>query len=120
MWTYHQTSGELLHDGVHVAQGYSGNGAGKNNPAMQEQHDIGPIPQGRYHIGPRHDTPTHGPCVMTLVAEPGTNAFGRCGFLIHGDSIQAPGTASHGCIILSRTIRERIGASGDSRLEVLA
>src|ERR1035438_5538324 len=42
------------------------------------------------------------PCnaVQALTPESGTNTFGREGFLIHGDSVQNPGTASHGCIIL--------------------
>jgi hypothetical protein len=45
--------------------------------------------------------------------------FGRSGFLIHGDSIIRPGTASRGCIILAREIREQIAASGDADLEVV-
>lgn len=40
-------------------------------------------------------------------------------FRIHGDSIRAPGTASHGCIILPRAIRDRIWASGDRALQVV-
>lgn len=119
MWTYHQQSGELLHDGAPAGFGYSGSGLGKNNPAMQDQPSVGPIPRGRYTIGKRHDTPTHGPCVMVLTPAPGTDTFGRDGFLIHGDSKQVPGTASLGCIILSRTIRDQIGGSGDTELEVL-
>lgn len=44
--------------------------------------------------------------------------FGREGFLIHGDSIVHMGQASHGCIILPRSIREQIAASGDDEIEV--
>lgn len=43
---------------------------------------------------------------------------GRSGFLIHGDSIAHTGQASHGCIILPRSVREQIAASGDDELEV--
>jgi hypothetical protein len=46
--------------------------------------------------------------------------FGRTGFLIHGDSLQHPGRASNGCIILPRPIRDRIAASGDDQLTVVA
>ncbi len=46
MWTYAQKTGSLLQDGQAVATGYSGFDEGKNNPAMQAIHDVGPIPQG--------------------------------------------------------------------------
>jgi hypothetical protein len=46
--------------------------------------------------------------------------FGRDGFLIHGDSVEHPGTASHGCIIMSRAIREAIAQSDDHELNVVA
>jgi hypothetical protein len=45
---------------------------------------------------------------------------GRDNFLIHGDSIAAPGTASHGCIILNRLARERIDAARVGPLVVVA
>jgi hypothetical protein len=38
----------------------------------------------------------------------GHEAHGRTEFLIHGDSVDAPGTASEGCIILSPAIRKKI------------
>ncbi len=46
MWTYCQKTGELLQNGVLVATGYSGQGNGRNNPDLQEDHDVGPIPRG--------------------------------------------------------------------------
>jgi hypothetical protein len=46
--------------------------------------------------------------------------FGRFGFFIHGDSILNPGWASDGCVILGRMVRQRIAASGDPLLEVVA
>jgi hypothetical protein len=61
-WTYAQKSGELQQDGKPAATGYSGAGAGKNNPAMQNLHDVGPIPQGDWKIaGPPIDTPITDP-----------------------------------------------------------
>ncbi|MGD0773196.1 MAG: tlde1 domain-containing protein [Candidatus Solibacter sp.] len=120
MWTYDQLSGALGKDGQQVATGgYSGFGQGKNNPDMENVPDVGPIPRGIYDIGPIHDTTTHGPHVMALTPEPGTDTLGRDGFLIHGDSVENPGTASHGCIILPRTVRDQISASGDTQIQVV-
>ena len=120
MWTYHQSTGRLSRDCADVATGYSGLDAGKNNPAMQEVHDVGPLPQGLYVIGHPVDTATHGPFVLPLTPDPGNTMFGRTGFLIHGDSLQHPGRASNGCIILPRPIREQIAASDDDELTVTA
>jgi hypothetical protein len=121
MWTYAQKTGALQQDGKAVGQGYSGADSGKNNPAMQAIHDVGPIPQGDWTIsGPPKNTPEHGPFVLTLQPAAGTQTFGRTGFLMHGDSIKAPGTASKGCIIMARDVREQVWNSGDRDLEVVA
>jgi hypothetical protein len=119
MWTYNQVDGTLLHDGEQAGEGYSGFADGKNNPEMQNVHDVGPIPVGTYQIGEPHDTTTHGPHVMALTPVAPTDTFGRDGFLIHGDSIAAPGTASHGCIIMPRNVRDAISTSGDTDLRVV-
>jgi hypothetical protein len=123
MWTYAQGGGELSRDGMHVATGYSGFGEGKNNPALQGVPDVGPIPRGYYLIGaPEHVTTAgpHGPFVLRLVPDVDTRTAGRAGFLMHGDSIEHPGAASHGCIIMPRAVRELVAASGDRRLRVVA
>src|SRR5579863_3670226 len=87
MWTYAQKSGDLLQDGHRIATGYSGIDNGKNNPAMQAVHNLGPIPQGSWTIvGPPVNTHDHGPYVLRLNPLPDTNTFGRGGFLLHGDS----------------------------------
>jgi hypothetical protein len=117
-WTYSQSSGSLHHDGQLIAVGYSGHDVGKNNPALQSTPNVGPIPQGRYSIGEPHDSPKVGPFALPVEAMPGTNTFGRSAFLIHGDSIVHPGTASEGCIILLRDVRNRIAASDDRVLVV--
>jgi hypothetical protein len=116
-WSYDQSSGELRHDGVFEGTGYSGTGVGRNRPEAQRIHNTGPIPQGRYKIGPSHDHPHLGPCVMNLEPEPGTDTFGRSAFRVHGDN--ARHDASEGCIILGPSIRKLIAASGDHELEVL-
>jgi Protein of unknown function (DUF2778) len=120
MWTYAQKTGALLQNGQLVATGYSGFEEGKNNPAMQAVKNVGPIPQGDWTIeGPPINTAEHGPFVLILTPSADTNTFGRSGFLMHGDSIQAPGTASKGCIIMAREARELVWNSGDTDLEVV-
>jgi len=116
-WTYSQSTGNLTRNGTAQATGYSGTGAGRNNAAMQNARNIGPIPQGTYSIGAAHDTQTHGPHVMALTPAQGTNTFTRDGFLIHGDNTRHD--ASEGCIILDRATRDRISASGDTQLQVV-
>jgi hypothetical protein len=116
-WTYSQSSGKLTRDGKLIAIGYSGAGAGRNNPAEQAVRNVGPIPQGRYAIGAEFDAPVQGPCTMRLSPE-GHDALGRDGFLIHGDN--SAHDASTGCIILPFESRRKIAASGDRELEVVA
>lgn len=118
-WTYEQSTGRILQDGVRVAIGYSGAGECKNDPASQDVHNAGPIPRGHYSIGAPCDTMTHGPYVLRLTPDAANDMCGRAGFLIHGDSVVHPGTASEGCIILGRAIREKIWDSGDHDLEVV-
>jgi hypothetical protein len=120
MFTFTISSGEFAHDGQVLGHGYSGDPAHKNDPAYEPLRDEGPIPEGRYCIGAAEDTATHGPHVMELWALPGVQLYGRSGFLIHGDSMEHPGAASHGCIVLCRTIRDYISDSGDHSLQVLA
>jgi hypothetical protein len=108
MWIYRQKTGELLHDDQHIAVGYSGFSAGKNDPLAQHLVGIGPIPRGVYWIGEAFESAQHGPHSMRLIPVTGTETFGRMGFLIHGDSIEASGSASHGCIVVALKVRERI------------
>lgn len=120
-WTYAQKTGELQQDGKHVATGYSGAADGKNNPEKQSVPNVGPIPQGSWTItGPPANTAEHGPYVLRLTPGEETDTFGRSGFLMHGDSKNAPGTASHGCVIVGRLVREQVWESGDRNLEVVA
>ena len=121
MWVYEQKTGLLRRDNAIaiVGKGYSGFGEGKNNPAMESVPDVGPIPRGEYQVGVPHDTESHGPFVMSLTPMPANEMFGRAGFLMHGDSVHAPGTASKGCIIMPRAVREIVWNSGDHRLQVV-
>jgi hypothetical protein len=120
MWTYTQSTGNLLDaSGTFVGTGYSGAPSGKNNPAKQCVADVGPIPRGLYTIGAPQNTATHGPYALPLTPDPANHMCGRSGFLIHGDSIQNPGVASTGCIILAKTYRTQNWTSGDHQLQVV-
>ena len=50
----------------------------------------------------------------------GHDANGRSAFLVHGDNSAGNHSASHGCIILNRIVRDRMRRSGDMGLEVTA
>lgn len=120
-WRYEQSTGILTRDGVYFCRGYSGHGVGKNNPNMETVPNIGPIPKGKWKLTAMTDTQEHGPRVIRLRAVPGTaTTYGRDGFLIHGDSIAAPGEASQGCIIIGRFHRELMWNTKDVDLEVVA
>lgn len=119
MWRYDQSSGELTRNGRFVARGYSGHAAGKNNPDLEAKVATGPIPRGRWKItGPPYNSANVGPYALRLQAV-GHTAHGRSAFLMHGDSARAPGTASKGCIIMPRNVRELVWNSGDRDLEVI-
>lgn len=115
MWRYEQSTGRLWRL---VATGYSGKEEAKNQPDLEDVKGRGPIPRGRWAITEKFDSPRRGPFCLRL--EPvGHSAHGRSSFLIHGDSIKEPGTASEGCIILSRATRIRIWESEDREIEVV-
>lgn len=119
-WIYRQSTGELTHGGVFVAEGYSGFGQAKNKPECQQLAGLGPTPQGAYLLGSLSENEDHGPLAIHLLPLTGTNTFGRSGFLVHGDSLEHAGGASHGCIIMPRVVRERMIDSPDKQLLVVA
>lgn len=121
-WRYSQSTGRLTSPaGSSVGVGYSGRGAGLNNPAMQGVTDIGPIPQGQWQIGRFFDDPGgKGPIVAHLIPVDGTETYGRSGFMVHGDNGAANHTASEGCIILPHLLREQLMASNDRSLIVVS
>lgn len=121
VWMYKQSTGQLSRGGTLVGIGYSGYGAGLDNPKMQGQSCVGPIPQGNYTIGPTHTPVDHlGPFALPLYADPGNQMFGRFGFFIHGDNSATNYTASNGCIVLELSIRQQIVTSLDTGLIVVA
>ena len=120
MYTFHQRSGRLYAGAQLLATGYAGQGAGKNNPDRQDIRNEGPLPRGIYAISAAFAHPQKGPLCMRLTPAGTNEMFGRAGFLIHGDSIAHPGTASQGCLILPCPARRAIAESPDRILEVVA
>lgn len=140
MYIYQQRTGELYdiplsmsvgsfakvqdildNGGTLLGTGYSGHSEGKNNPELENEKMVGPIPRGWYKIGePQYIMPIppgpHGPYTLSLSPE-GHSAFKRSGFLIHGDNVNH--TASCGCIVLSHDLRLKIG-EGTSRYLMVA
>ena len=117
-FVYHQRTGELWLGNKLWGRGYSGRDKGLNNPQAERVANMGPIPAGRYTIGAPHHSDRTGPFVMNLTSI-GHTAYGRHDFEIHGDNSKLNHTASHGCIILARDVRERIGRSGIHQLVVV-
>jgi hypothetical protein len=124
-WTYSQSTGQLSDaDGNLVATGYSGGNCGKNpdgvnNPALQDQACIGPLPQGFYGLGVPQDNPRLGPYAIPLTPDATNEMYGRSGFFVHGDTSAMDRSASEGCIIMPRTVREQMYNSQDHTLQVV-
>lgn len=118
--TYEQSTGRLIAtDGTLLGEGYSGAPEARNNPLMQAVQGIGPIPIGKYKLGALIQSSDHGPYAIVLIPDPLNEMLGRSGFLIHGDNIHVPGTASHGCIIQPYETRVAAWTGPDHDLEVV-
>ena len=120
MYTYSQSTGALSQNGQPRLTGYAGHGNGVNNPALQDQHDIGPLPRGRYRMISLFDSPHTGLATIVLDPDPSNQMVGRSGFRIHGDNAAMNQTASNGCIIAGHAPdRKSIWDAGDHDLEVV-
>jgi hypothetical protein len=117
-WTFCQSTGELLLGEEAIGRGYSGAGEGLNAPEKEAVRNVGPIPAGEWIIGEPFEHETCGPLSMRLTPR-GHAANGRSGFLIHGDNARGDKSASRGCIILSRELRQKIADSGIRELVVV-
>jgi len=124
-WKYSQSAGTLTDpDGNQVATGYAGgncgkNPEGKNNPDMQDQPCVGPLPEGIYTFTEYEDSPQLGPLAIILIPDPGNEMYGRGDFRMHGDSAAHPGCASEGCIIMPHAIRQAVYNSDTKTIEVV-
>lgn len=122
-FTYRQSTGELFAPtGERIGVGYAGHGEGVNDPAMEAIANVGPLPKGRYVIGPAYTHPTLGPLTMNLTPYASNEMYGREDFRIHGDAIRAAGQASRGCIVQDHPVRVQVNASDDAArvLDVIA
>lgn len=127
MIVYSQKSGELRKFASNklIGSGYAGAGSGKNNPAAETQKAIGPIPRGFWRIAAPYNSARTGPYTIPVyklddIPSDDVDAItGRSAFRIHGDSASRPGTASEGCIILSRPVRQAIITDGSEILWVV-
>ena len=108
-WVWDQSAGSLAFEGRVIAFGYAGKGAGRNNPDAQDQTKVGPIPRGLWRMTGVKESDHTGPFTIVLEPESVTDTRGRSLFRVHGDN--RTGTASEGCIILGRPIRDRLWAS---------
>lgn len=116
MLVYNTSTGEIRLDGEFEGYGYSGHGEGRNNPAMEAVPNVGPIPRGKYRIGPARNDPQKGPICFRLFPV-GHDAHNRSGFMIHGDNVRQD--ASEGCIIAGRLIRRAIDNDAETELEAV-
>lgn len=117
MWKYSQSTG-IISDAEPLGRGYSGHGQGLNNPKLEMVHNLGPIPKGVWELGHWFDDKHLGLCVVPL-RPTSQDVFGRGGFFIHGDNKWMNYSASDGCIILSRQLREILKNSQEKYIEVV-
>ena len=87
-WTYHQSTGQMYHNGELVGTGYSGRMTNKNNPDREQVKGLGPIPRGTYRIG--EATQSKGPITIVLVPNETNNMHNRDAFRIHGERRNMP------------------------------
>lgn len=111
--------GVLFHDGIFIGTGYSGKELATNNTNYESLKNIGPLPRGNYIIEAPVQGTEKGPNAIPLTPNPNNKMFGRSGFMIHADSIEHPGFASDGCIVLIPSVREQIIQSTDKEFQVI-
>lgn len=126
MYTFRQSTGELFLKDVLKGKGWAGQPPHKNDPNGQDIAKVGPLPRGKYKIGPAYHHPKLGPVTMNLTPDPTNEMFGRSDFRIHGFAVDDPNTpineteySSEGCIIQLRPVREAIAAGADRDLTVV-
>jgi hypothetical protein len=123
MWHYKQNTGRL-YDNTNklIAIGYAGGNCGKNreginNHLMQDKPNIGPLPVGTYTMMEVEEGHPTGPFTIVLQPDSTNIMYGRGGFRIHGDTVIRQ-SASEGCIVLARPIREQMWDSSDHQVIV--
>lgn len=118
MINYEIKTGKLVAPNI-VGTGYSGHGDALNDETKTNEKGKGPIPKGLWHLTTWEEHHPHlGDIVIHLMPDSTTETFGRSAFFIHGDNQQMNYTASDGCIILSKDLREKLKDSGETKLLV--
>ena len=107
------STGEIFADGTLIGTGYAGHPPAVNDPARCSEQGVGPLPCGFYSIGAPQDRPLSvGAFALPLTPDPTNEMFGRSEFFCHGgtqaDAENGTQTASDGCIVTERAIREII------------
>ena len=125
-YTYYQNTGHFIGGAANWiidTHGYSGQGEGYMNPAMQCVMNTGPLPAAVYQLGycknTMHDPPVTRPCSFYLDPLEPQKICGRGAFFIHGcqcctdgDLTEPPtGGCSAGCVIISveNRLKLRVG-----------
>lgn len=126
--TYSQSTGTLTLARSCISGCYAGHLEYKNKPEFQNLFGRGPIPQGKYTLGPLHPAGHLGPA-MVLTPNFDTAQFieslGRepYSFYVHLDNPAHAGASSDGCIVAPSFMAiEQIEAArkdGDTGLEVM-
>ena len=92
---------------TYLGAAYAGNGAALNNASMTWIKGHGPLPVGKYFIGSPIDLPQSvGQFALPLEPDPSNDMMGRSGFYIHGDNPALDHSASDGCIVAARSMRQ--------------
>jgi len=91
MWIFESSTGEWFDpNGTFLVKGYAGGSCGKNpeginNPKLQGEAKIGPLPEGLYTLGNLVLESHLGKFAISLVPDPSNNMMGRGDFYVHGD-----------------------------------
>lgn len=111
VWLYEISTGrfyDALSSSRYVGTGYSGARHRANDRLSVHVQGEGAIPPGLYRAGTARDLDSLGPHAIPLIPDDANEMFGRSGFYVHGDNKAGNRTASRGCIILNRSIRDMI------------
>ncbi len=112
--------GKVFATGVYAGGNLGKNPEGINNPLLCAVKDIGPLPPGKYHFGEPVTHSKLGEFAIPLIPDLQNIMMGRGDFYCHGDMIGHPRCGSEGCIVTERVYREKMWASTDHEILVVA
>lgn len=118
VWRYVVREAVFYNNGLKLKAKYAGALGYYDDPNQECVKNKGPVPRGKYIIGAPYKSLWTGIYSLPLTPVDEKNMCGRSNFLIHGDSMRYPGTASRGCIIAVYKVRKKIWDSGDRELIV--